>query len=119
MRMFSTGRPIAEADSQTVSHRRGMPISLVHAIALAEARSCLAALADRASDFDESVHFEHLLLDLDSIHPDWPSLHALDGGREALLRRLEEAVDRMLEQGGGVLALEVLLAEAHDYRPRS
>jgi len=33
-----------------------------------EARSCLAALADSAAEFDESVRFEHSLLDLDGLH---------------------------------------------------
>jgi len=85
---------------------------LTYAVARAQARSCLAALADIATDFDESVHFEHLLLDLDSLHPNGPSLHALVGDRAVLVRRLEEAVDRMLDLGGDGLSLEILLARA-------
>jgi len=90
-----------------------MPMSLTYAIALAEARSCLAALADGATDFDESIHFEHLLLDLDALHgDDAPALSARVGDRTELLRRLEAAVDRMLDLGGDGLSLEILLAQA-------
>lgn len=89
-----------------------MPMSLTYAIALAEARSCLAALADGATDFDESIHFEHLLLDLDGMHMDYPGLDLLDGDHSLLLRQLEVAVDRMIDLGGDGLALELLLAEA-------
>ncbi len=103
---------LRSSDALAVSHGGGMPMSLAYAIALAEARSCLAALADGATDFDESIHFEHLLLDLDSLHPNGPSLHALVGDRAVLARRLEEAVDRMLDLGGDGLSLEILLAQA-------
>ncbi len=90
-------------------------MTFAYAIALAEARSCLAALADTADDIDGSVHLEHLehlLLDLDVIHMDYPGLDPLDGDRSLLLRRLEAAVDRMIDLGGDGLALELLLAEA-------
>jgi len=87
-------------------------MTLGYAIALAEARSCLAALADTATDFDESIHFEHLLLDLDTMHPDGPALYSLVGDRATLLQRLERAVDRMLELAGDGLSLELLLADA-------
>lgn len=91
---------------------RAMPMTL--AIALADARSCLAALADAATDFDESVHFEHLLLALDALHPDGPAHYALAGDRGALLDRLDAAVDRMQALGGDLLALELLAALAHE-----
>lgn len=99
-----------------------MPMSLAYAIAVAEARSCLAALADDATDFDESIHFEHLLLDLDSMHePDgYPSLYPLLGSRPDFLSHLEAAVDQMLDLGGEGLSLGLLLADAerscHDER---
>ncbi len=89
---------LRSSDALAVSHGGDMPMSLAYAIALVEARSCLAALADGATDFDESVHFEHLLLDLDALHgDDAPALHPLTGDRAELLRRLEAAVDRMLD----------------------
>jgi len=46
-----------------------LSMKLAYAVALAEARSCLAALADGAADFDKASHFEHRLLDLDRFHP--------------------------------------------------
>ncbi len=103
---------LRSSDALAVSHGGGMPMSLAYAIALAEARSCLAALADTADDFDESVHLEHLLLDLDAMHMDYPGLYPLDGDRSQLLRRLEVALDRMLDLGGDGLSLELLLAQA-------
>lgn len=66
---------------------------------------------------DGSIHFEHLLLGLDSLHPDGPSLYPLAGDAALLLCRLEEAVDRMLVLGGDRLALEILLAEAREPCP--
>ena len=72
-------------------------MTLAYAVALAEARSCLAALADSAPTFDESVHYEHLLLDLDSLHPFGPGLFPTTGTKAGLLIRLEAAVDRMLD----------------------
>lgn len=43
---------------------------------------------------------------------DGPTLHPLAGDRAELLGRLEGAVDRMIELGGGGLRLEILLAQA-------
>lgn len=91
-----------------------MPMTLAYAFALADARSCLAALADATTDFDESVHFEHLLLALDALHPDGPALYAVAGDRGALVDRLDVAVDRMLALGGDLLSLELLAALAHE-----
>lgn len=90
-----------------------MSMSLAYAIALAEARSCLAALADSATDVDESVDYEHLLLDIDGLHPIGPALSPMTGTKTELLDRLEAAVDQMLDLGeGGDLSLELLLARA-------
>lgn len=93
---------------------RAMPMTLAYAIALADARSCLAALADAATDFDESVQLEHLLLALDALHPDGPALYAVAGDRGALFDRLDAAVDRMQALGGDLLSLELLAALAHE-----
>lgn len=84
-------------------------MTLAYAIALAEARSCLAALADSTADFDESVHYEHLLLDLDTLHPIGPGLSPTAGTKVELLDRLEGAVDRMIDLGGDGLRLERIL----------
>ena len=87
-------------------------MTLAYAIALAESRSCLAALADSATDFDESVHFEHLLLDLDGLHPNGPGLSPITGTKAHLLDRLEGAIDQMIDLGGDALPLELLLADS-------
>ena len=91
-----------------------MPVTFAYAIALAEARSCLAALADGATDFDESFHFEHLLLGLDAMHDadGYPGFYPLLDSRADLLIRLEAAVDQMLDLGADGLRLEILLAQA-------
>lgn len=95
--------------------RGRVPLTLAYAIALAEARSCLAALADNANTLEESVHFEHLLLDLDSLHPIGPGLSPTSGTKTVLLRRLEAAVDHMLDLGeGDALSLEFLLIRAEE-----
>lgn len=39
-------------------------------VALGEARSCLAALADSTDDVDLSIHYDHLLIELDGITDD-------------------------------------------------
>lgn len=92
-------------------------MTLAYAVALAEARSCLAALADDATDFDESSHFEHLLLDLDRLHPIGPGLWPTAGTKAELLARLEVAVDVMIALGGDGLSLELLLVSAMDFPP--
>lgn len=43
---------------------------LRHAHTLAQARTCLAALADEASNDDAASAYEHVLIDLDRIHYD-------------------------------------------------
>lgn len=87
-------------------------MTLAYALALAQARSCLAALADTAPDFDESIRYEYLLLDLDMLHPIGPGLAPIAGTKAELLDRLEAAVDQMIELGGDGLSLELLLASA-------
>lgn len=91
---------------------RAMPMTLAYAIALADARSCLAALADAATDFDESGRYERLLIDLDGIHAgDFPATYPMCGTTAELLARLEAAVDRMIELGGDALSLELFIAD--------
>jgi len=87
-------------------------MTLAYAVALAQARSCLASLADNAIDFGESVHYESLLLALDTIHPVGPALSPVGGSKAELLYRLEAAVDQMIDLGGNGLSLEMLLGDA-------
>ncbi len=91
-----------------------MFMTLAHAIALAEARSCLAALADTASDIYQSNHYERLLVDLDGLHPIGPGLAPTTGTKAELLDRLEAAVDQMIDLGGDGLNLELLLTGAFE-----
>lgn len=91
-----------------------MFMTLAYAIALTEARSCLAALADRATDVYESSHYDRLLIDLDGLHPWGPALWPMSGTKAELLDWLESAVDRMLDLGGDGLSLELLLMSAKD-----
>jgi len=88
-------------------------MSLAYAIALAEARSCLVALADAAADIYESSHYERLLIDLDRLHPVGPALSPTIGTKDERLDRLEAAVDLMLDLGeGDALSLELLIVQA-------
>lgn len=91
-----------------------MVMTLAYAVALAEARSCLAALADAAADIYESSHFERLLIDLDGLHPLGSALSPVAGTKAELLDRLEAAVDQMLDLGGDGLSRELLLAYAFE-----
>ncbi len=56
---------------------------LAHAVALAEARTYIAALADLAVSADASLAYERTLLYLDAIHgDDVPTLDRSYGGLE-------------------------------------
>lgn len=83
-----------------------------YTIALGEARSCLAALADTAETLDDSIHYEHLLLALDFMHMDYPGCHPATGTRDELLDRLEAAVDELIARGADGLRMELLLDSA-------
>jgi hypothetical protein len=88
-------------------------MTVAYAIALSEARSCLAALADTAGTVEDSIRYDRLLLDLDFLHPFSPALEPVDGPLQELLERLEDAVDRLIAlDATNELALEILLAEA-------
>lgn len=90
-----------------------MVMTLAYAITLAEARSCLAALADTAMDIYESSHYERLLIECDGLHPIGPALYPIAGTKTELLDRLEAAVDQMRDLGGDGLSLELLLVRRH------
>lgn len=65
-------------------------------VALAEARSCLAALADSAPTTDESSYFENLLIDLDLLTGDiGPATTPIHASWPTVLRRLEVALRRL------------------------
>lgn len=90
-------------------------LAIGYLVALDEARSCLAALADSTDDVDLSAHFDRLLIQLDCLTGDaGPACSPVTGSRAELLGRLEDAVDRLVWYGVNGLSLELLLLNARD-----
>lgn len=92
---------------------------LAHAVALAEARAYLAALADQANTLEASQAYERTLHYLDSIHAD--VLPTLDVGgaiteRTGLQVVAESAVEELVDHGVDALQVELLLAMLDDAR---
>ncbi|GAB3769860.1 hypothetical protein FB382_001490 [Nocardioides ginsengisegetis] len=92
---------------------------LAHAVALAEARAYLAALADQTDTLEASQAYERTLHYLDSIHPD--VLPTLDVGgaitdRTGLQVVAESAVEELVDHGVDALQVELLLAMLDDAR---
>ena len=95
------------------------PMLLAHAVALAEARTYIAALADLAVSPDASLAYERTLLYLDSIHGD--DVPALDTGgliddRTALYVVAESAVEELVDHGVDALQVELVLAMLDEAR---
>ena len=93
---------------------------LAHAVTLAEARSYVAALADHARTFDASVEYEHVLLQLDSIHggdvP--PTTDVLTDRRDVLYTAAEAAIEELTQHGVDALQVELLLAMLDEARSK-
>ena len=93
---------------------------LPHAQTLAQARSHVAALADRALTIDASSAYERALLELDRVHgDDCPALDTddLTDDREILLVVASSAVEDLENFGVDVLSVELILAmlvDAHN-----
>jgi hypothetical protein len=93
---------------------------LPHAQTLAQARSCVAALADRALTLDASSAYERALLELDRVHGDeCPALDAQDltDDRDMLLAAASNAIETLETYGIDPLSVELILAmlvDAHD-----
>ena len=86
---------------------------LSHAIALTEARSHVAALADTAVTFEASVEYERVLLQLDWIHgDDVPGLDAsgLTDDRNVLFSIAESAIEELVDFDVDALRIELVLA---------
>jgi hypothetical protein len=80
--------------------------------AYVSARSCLIALA-RRSPPSTAATFDELLFALDELHEDWGrTSYPLVASRTDLIDWLEAAVRRMIADGGGVGALELIVAVA-------
>jgi hypothetical protein len=93
---------------------------LPHAQTLAQARSYVAALADRALTVEASSAFERVLLELDRVHgDDCPALDTddLTADRDILLAVASNAVEQLENYGVDPLSVELILAmliDAHD-----
>lgn len=92
---------------------------LANALVLAEARSCLAALADAATTVDRSAAYERLLIDLDVLTEDaGPATYAIVGVREeALVARAEFALERLSGLGADGLSVEPLIERLRGCAP--
>jgi hypothetical protein len=92
---------------------------LAHAVALAEARTYLAALADLAVSVDASLAYEQTLLYIDSIHgDDVPALDTtgLIEDRTALYVVAESALEELVDHGVDPLQVELALAMLDEAR---
>ncbi len=91
---------------------------LSHAVTLSEARSYLAALADNAHTFDASVAYEHVLLELDTIHlGDIPPItEVLTTKSDVLYTAAEAAIEELVTHGVDALQVELVLAMLEDAR---
>jgi hypothetical protein len=83
---------------------------LPHAHTLAQARTCLAALADAANSEDVSSAYEHVLIELDRIHCDESPDIYLDAVTQDQAIQFEIATSAIEDlKGYGVDALSVEL----------
>jgi hypothetical protein len=87
-------------------------VDLEHALALAQARSFVAALADTAPDDAASAAFERVLIELDWLHEDEsPGLDTdgLSDDRDVLYLGATSAIESLALFGLDALDLELLL----------
>lgn len=90
---------------------------LPHAHTLAQARTCLAALADEASNDDASSAYEHVLIDLDRIHCDATPdvyLEAVTQDRDIQYALASAAIEDLTGFGVDALSVELLLCMLQD-----
>lgn len=93
---------------------------LPHAQTLAQARSYVAALADRALTLEASSAYERALLELDRVHGDeCPALDTEDltDDRDILPSVASNAIEELESHGIDPLSVELILAmllDAHD-----
>ncbi len=90
---------------------------LGHAITLTKARSCVAALADRASTAEASSAYEHILIELDWIHgDDVPALDTLglSTDHDILIVDAITTILQLADYGVDAVEIELVLAALHD-----
>ncbi len=90
---------------------------VAHALTLVHARSCLAALADRAHSVEGASAYERVLIYLDQIHGD--ETPAIEPCHDELTRALlfthaSVALARLREHGIDELQIELALAGLSD-----
>ena len=86
---------------------------LPHALALGQARTYVASLADHAGSVEASSAYEHVLIELDRIHGDEsPALYceSLAGDRAALLAAASSSIEELEQYGIDQLTVELVLA---------
>jgi hypothetical protein len=88
-------------------------------LALAEARTYIAALTDLAVSLEASLAYERILLYLDSIHGD--DVPALDSSgliedRTALYVVAKSAIEELVDHGADALQVELVLAMLEEAR---
>ena len=91
---------------------------LAHAVTLAEARSYVVTLADNARTFDASAAYEHVLLELDTIHGGEvpPLTEVFTDRRDVLYTVAEAAIEELVDHGVDGLQIELVLAGLEDAR---
>jgi hypothetical protein len=85
---------------------------LPHAHTLAQARTCLAALADAASSEDVSSAYEHVLIELDRIHCDESPdiyLNAVTQDQAIQFEIATSAIEDLKGYGVDALSVELVL----------
>ena len=91
---------------------------LAHAVLLAEARTYLAALADRAATLDASLEYERVLLQLDWLHGGQtpPTTTPPTGDSQLLYEIAARALGNLTAHGVDALKVQLcldMLDEAH------
>lgn len=95
-------------------------MQLPHALNLSQARSYVAALADRATTSQSSSAYERVLIELDRMHlDDCPALDTsgLTGDLEVLFAAASYSIEDLVNHGVDLLSVELILAmlsDAHD-----
>ena len=89
---------------------------LAHAVTLAEARSYVAALADYARTLHASAEYEHVLLELDTMHDGEvpPLTEVLTDRRDILYTVAGAAIEELVDHGVDALQVELILARLED-----
>lgn len=109
--------PIAGAGRSSPDQGKERNVLLPHALTLAQARSYVAALADRASSIEASSAYEHVLMELDRLHGDASPALDTDGlpaDRALLLSAASSSIGELEQHGVDALSVELVFAMLDD-----